>query len=120
MKNFTVIRFGIDTDPLFNFALGLLASEPVTIGMKSSGFIISMFKSKNTLEECATELAKCGLGFIITDEDQNMLNYENHKVDHKTKPVTDDEKEKRIFNKINALGSGSLTNEEHEFMKNRF
>ena len=126
MKNYCLIRFGDKPDPIVSFMLGLLSVEPPEQMVATDGIILTPFKSLLSLAECRAELAKSGYNFILIDVSE-QTDYVQTAGDSTFirgllgvfTPQSEDERELELFEKRRIYGEDSLTDEEHEFMKQR-
>ena len=130
MKTLCFIRFGNFFDNDLSMTLGLLSCEPIQHAMKCEGVIITIFKTQLDIEKCTERLKAHGYKFTLLDITTNIENtfIENYNIGYNTDiydpslindTISDEEREKLIFDKIKNIGVESLTQEEHNFMKAR-
>ena len=132
IKNLCLIRFEKQEDGYLNLAIETLSDDHTSIKVKTGDAIITTFKTKITIDKCKQIISQYGHNFILLDitEESDKIKicgtsvFKEKCLGFKSPEpvliVSDDDKEKQIFDKIKGLGIESLTQEENEFMKTRF
>lgn len=127
MKTICLVRFGTEVDNNVSLTIGLLSVGPVSYAMKAEGVIVTIFKTDQSIDRCRKSLQRHGYNFILLDitNDSCKIPVSGHGVNalnaliNSDLELSQDQREKRLFDKIRALGNDALTEDEHNFLKSR-
>lgn len=120
MNKYCLIRFDKKINHNVTLILTELMCTPECITKQINDMVITTFYSNHNIEICNKKLSKLGYKFLLHDI-TNIVNFDNiFNQLSLTKQPYEDCIENILLNKVRLCGTKYLTQQEHNFLQNRF